>query len=623
MPGIVVILGQLHQPGLAERLDRMLAPLIYRDYASVRAVLPELGIAAGRTGPARCATPQPGRAGDGQILALIEGELPEARALAGRLGLASESAPASVLAACFAQHGARGLESLNGHWAACIVHAQRGEVVIANDPFGVRSLYRARAADGAWLIASHPAALLADPGMPRSLYPPGMADYLAFGYCIGSKTLFHGVEALPGATVLTWSQGNLTTRRYWQPSLRPECSASESELEAIRQLFNESVADLSAISQPSSLALTGGGDSRAILAAMRLAGSRPHTVTHSIPEATDATLAERVAKADGATQHFYEVRGEDVLPHILPGIRLLGGQTSGIDVHPLCFVEDFTRYTRAMFTGLGGNLFKGNDYIVEGLREYNTLPALTGWVLARYNRFLSIGADFPALLTADWLAGVQAEPERSIRDALDAVGSETEMFRRCGVFYLQERVCKHLTKGDAIVRREIETRHPFMHRRLLELVWRVPTAIRDAGLVESYMISKNAPDLARLPFTYEYGDGLPLRPYPSSQVARWAMNLSQRWQVKREELGWHAPQVGNYRWAEWLRGPLAGFFREVLLDPRTQSRPYLRGETIGRWLDEHMAGQDHTLKLGTILSLELTVRELIDQPPAAPPRGVS
>ena len=480
----------------------------------------------------------------------------------------------------------------------------------------------ARAADGARLIASYPAALLADGQMARALHPAGLADYLAFGHCIGSKTLFASIEALPGATTLTWEQGELTTRRYWLPALQPEAGAGEAELEAIRALFNAHVADQLALGAPSSLALTGGGDSWAILSAMRLAGVRPHTVTHSIPEATDAILAALVAKTNGNPQHFYEVRGEDVLPHIAAGVRLLGGQTSGIDVHPLCFLDDFTRYTRTMFTGLGGNLFKGNDYIVEGLRAYASLPALAGWVMTRYNRFLSVKTDFPAFFPTEWLAEVQALPERSILEALDAIGPETEMFRRCGVFYLQERVCKHLTKGDAIVRREIETRHPFMHRRLLEMAWRVPTAMRDDGWVETYIITRNAPDLVRLPYTYDYGDGYPLRPYSSSSLVRQIRRLSQRLELKRQEFGWwHTPQTGNYRWSEWLRGPLAGYFREVLLDPTTQSRPYLRGAALGRWLDEQQAGQDHTLKLGTLLSLELTVREMIDRPPAAPPGG--
>ena len=151
MPGLVVILTQPNQPGLAERLDRMLLPLTYADYSVSRVVLPALGIAAGRTGPARCATPQPwieplerpaiqglgagedadvglrysasagswvGEAAGGQIVALLEGELPDARHLAGRLGLAAGASQPDVLAALFAREGAGALEHLNGHWAA-------------------------------------------------------------------------------------------------------------------------------------------------------------------------------------------------------------------------------------------------------------------------------------------------------------------------------------------------------------------------------------------------------------------------------------------------------------------------------------------------------------------------
>jgi asparagine synthetase B (glutamine-hydrolysing) len=621
MPGLAIILAEPNLPGLAEQLDHMLAPLTYGGYVTPRAVFPELGVAAGCAGPERCARPQPGKAEGGRYTAILEGELPDAPALIGRLGLAPDTPPASVLAATFAREGEAGLTALTGHWAACIIDRTAGRVTVANDAFGVRPLYYAHVEGGAWLIASHAAALLAHRGIPRALDPAGMADYLAFGHCIGAKTLFRGIAALPGATLLSWRAGELTVRRYWKPSLRPEARSSEADLEAIRCMFDESVARLVAVSRPSSLALTGGGDSRAILAAMVGDGAGPHTVTHSIPGATDAVLAAQVAAKAGAEQHFYEVRGEIVLPQIVPGIRLLGGRVAGIDVHPLCFLDDFTRYTRAMFTGLGGNLFKGNDYIdiPGGEREIDTLPALTQWLLTRYNRYLSVDGDFSALLTDDWLAQMQPVPENSVRDALDAAGPETEMYRRSGIFYLEERVCKYLTKGDAIVRREIETRHPFMHRGLLEATWRLPAAVRDAGLVESYIITRDAPALARMPFAWEYGDGLPLRPYASSELGRRLTILSQRWYVKREELGWNKKrQVGNYRWAEWLRGPLKSILHDVLLDPQTQHRPYFRGETLKGWLDEHMAGQDRTLKLTTLLSLELTVRDMIDRAPGAP-----
>jgi hypothetical protein len=73
--------------------------------------------------------------------------------------------------------------------------------------------------------------------------------------------------------------------------------------------------------------------------------------------------------------------------------------------------------------------------------------------------------------------------------------------------------------------------------------------------------------------------------------------------------------VYSYRYGEWIRGPLLPEFKEVLLDSRTLARPYWRGETITRWLDEHAAGQDRAAQLSLLFALELTLRSFVDAAP--------
>ncbi len=614
MPGLAAIVAEPGKPGLAEALERMLAALCYPNYTTSRVILPDLGVALGRTGPSRVVHgPQPGYAAGQDIIALVEGEVVGAPALIARLGLAPDTPPAALVAALYERGGQRGLEDLRqGHWAVAIADRRLRRVVFANDPMGMRPLYHTCAQDGTLLIATHPAALLAYPNASREVDPVGLADYLAFGHVLGSKTLFKGIELLPGATMLVWAEGKLAARRYWVPNAPLAKPVTEADLEAFCCAFNEVVAEMISVGEPVSMALSGGGDSRAVLSAMMAAGLRPDTVTHSVAGATDEEISSQVARQAGVSHHFYEVRGEDLIEQILPGVYLLGGQAAGIDVHPLCFLDDFPRFTRAMFTGLGGNLYKSSEWVWADGGRSGALPGLADWILSLYNLVIPAKTGLPALISPDFCVDVADVPLRSVTEVLEAMGPDTPARQRSVLFYLQERTRKSLTKGDAVVRREIETRHPFMNPDLFVQAQGLLPAMRDKGIVESYIITRNASDLADIRFTFSLRDGFPLRRYPSSRLGRMTTQMSQVWQLLLEQAGQGPRHVSSYRYAEWIRDSLKSLFVDVLLDQRTLARPYFRPETIRRWLDEHMAGHDHTAKLSALLSFELTVRSLLE-----------
>ncbi len=608
MPGLVAIMAEPNQPELSQALDACLGALAYPGHQTARLVLSEMGVALGHTGPARVATPQPGHARDDQVATFLEGEPLEMPTFAHDLGLAPGATPAEVVAALYARHGTQGLEKLSGHWAIAVVDRAQHQVVLANDPFGVRPLYQMRAKDGALLVGSHPTALLAYPAAPRTIAPAGLADFLAFGYVLGTKTLFQEMLLLPPATLLTWNGGETSARRYWVPKPSPSRTLDVADLEALRQKFNDTVASTCAAGGPFCLALTGGRDSRTVLSAMLIAGIRPDTMTHTIPGAGDAQIGARLSKVAGVTHHFYEVRGEDLPPLIAPGIRMLGGQVASVDVHPLRFLDDLSDFTQVMFTGMGGDVIQMNYGVVQGAQRPTSMPQLIETTLRHYNRVLSLERDFPVLLSDDWFAALRDLPASSVAQAFASVSPDVPLAEKSGVFYIQERIRKFLAKGDAIVRRELETRHPFMTRDVMMEGWNLPMSARVAGVAHSYIVTRNAPALADVPFEMT---GQPIR-FPRTAIERWNQRCRAAWHAVCRRLGMRYQRVPNYRYADWIRGPLRPLFTDVLLDPRTQARPYFNQGTVRLWLDEHMAGHDHTLKLSALLSLELSIRSLLE-----------
>ena len=68
-----------------------------------------------------------------------------------------------------------------------------------------------------------------------------------------------------------------------------------------------------------------------------------------------------------------------------------------------------------------------------------------------------------------------------------------------------------------------------------------------------------------------------------------------------------------YHFRVWYRDALSGYLREMLLDPRTLSRPYLKGSTLEKAVRRHISGdRNHTLSIHTVLTLELIHRLFVD-----------
>ena len=618
MPGLVAIIADPGRPDLGNALEAMLVALAQPGDHVTRLVLPEMGVALGHTGPARFArtstpphprTPTLPHPHTPTPVALLDGEPLDLPASAARLGLPADAAPAAIVAGLYARDGADALARLDGHWAVAIADPAAGRVVIANDPFGMRSLYRMKPAPDLTLIASHPAALLAHSGAVRRLDPTGLADYLSFGHPWGGKTLFEGIEMLSAATLLIVADGQIQERRHWQPTPAPAEGWSAADLEAVRRLFNESVLRFVAAGRPFSLALTGGMDARAVFSAMIAGGIRPTTIIHSVPGSTDAMLAAELARRGGAAHHFLEVRGEDLPDLVRPGVRLLGGQVAGIDVHPLRFLPELTRFTEVMFTGLGAEVTRMEHPAADTDPGRDTPATIAGRMLAYYGKLFRPAVELPQILNAAWRPDLLDRPRRSMEEALAAVSASVPLTEASGVADLQERVPRFWVKGEMIVRQELETRHPFLDRAFLMRVWSLPRPVRRAALPHRYIITRNAPALADVPYEH---DGLALR-YPFTRLERWQLAWARARQQAQARLGRPAVRTPNYRYADWIRGPLRPLFTDVLLDPRTTARPYFNPGAVQQLFDAHLVGQDHTARLSALLALELTIRMLIER----------
>jgi asparagine synthase (glutamine-hydrolysing) len=148
---------------------------------------------------------QPMHSADGRLVVSFNGEIYNYRALRAALEadgarFASES-DTEVLLHLYARHGAGLVEHLRGMYAFALWDAERGGMLLARDPYGIKPLYVAD--DGhTFRAASQVKALLAGGGIDTAPEPAGHAGFFLWGSVPEPYTLYRGIRALPAGHTL-------------------------------------------------------------------------------------------------------------------------------------------------------------------------------------------------------------------------------------------------------------------------------------------------------------------------------------------------------------------------------------------------------------------------------------
>ena len=159
--------------------------------------------------------------------------------------LFSTTCDTEVLAQAFAEWGPGCLEHLNGDFAIAIWDAERRELFLARDRFGVRPLFTAER-DGLFLFASEIKALLRHPRVERELDPAGLVESFVLWSISPERSAFRGVRELPPAHYLLLRRdGTRELRRWWDVELGRAEERESRDLdelaEQLRLLLEDSI----------------------------------------------------------------------------------------------------------------------------------------------------------------------------------------------------------------------------------------------------------------------------------------------------------------------------------------------------------------------------------------------
>ncbi|HEX9030887.1 MAG TPA: asparagine synthase (glutamine-hydrolyzing) [Streptosporangiaceae bacterium] len=287
---------------------------------------------------------------------------------------------AELIPHLYEQWGPLFVERLRGMFALAVFDRQSETLYLARDRFGIKPLYLLRTPRHV-LFASEARTIMAATGR-LDLDPTSLWHYLSFGYVPDPATPWRDLVKLPPAHYATVRDGEISTYRYWQPSMLPGPDRSlEASADDCATALKDSVTMHMAADVPVGAYLSSGVDSSVLATAA--AGLTPLRTFSVGFEQAAGTHDELAAARDLAqwlgTEHEEEVITERDYTEALP--QIVAAQESPLadpSAPALWFLaRAASRRVKAVLSGEGADeLFAGYPIFrqPQALRAFDWIP---------------------------------------------------------------------------------------------------------------------------------------------------------------------------------------------------------------------------------------------------------
>jgi asparagine synthase (glutamine-hydrolysing) len=603
MPGIGGIISRRSIRECEDKLHSMLTMMQHEPfYRSGLFSVPELGVCAGWVAHENSfAANQVFFNEQRSIAILFSGECFSDPAISSDLrqkGHEVENKNGAWLPHLYEEKGSQFWETLNGMFSGLLIDRRDGKVFLFNDRYGTERIYWHEAAD-AFYFASEAKALLRVLPALRQFDQDGVAQLLTFGCTLNWRTLFRGIQILPGGSLWTFQDRSCRRDRYfksqtWEslPALPPEAFQSKLDDTFTRILPRYFQTDSSL-----GVALTGGLDTRMILACKpeNIPAPISYTFTGRTGETFDDRVAAEVARACGLEHYLLRLDTDflsDFPSHADRTVYITDGCFGITGAHEIYFNKQARQLAAVRLTGLFGS---------EILRGVSTFKPATPPASLLNPEFRDVVAASIREFTAEHIHPVASAAFRNIP--------------------------WNLFGSMAANRSQLVLRSPYLDNEIVALAFQSPPVFRKSPSVALRLIQHHNSLLAGIPTDRRVEDkhagfprnlrrlpreiGFKLDYYYNEGMPNWGSRFDGLVEAVNAQVrifGHH--KFLHYR--RWFRKELAPYVVRVLTDARTQQSPFWKGGSLDYIARAHTQGlANYVLAINAILTLEAVERLLL------------
>lgn len=402
------------------------------------------------------------------------------------------------------------LKDVLGVFAAAYYRPRTGSLYLVSDKLGLRPIYYW--SDESWVVfASALRILEAMPFVPKVMKFRAVTEIACFGFPLGARTAYEDIWTLKAAEVVHFDDADRTAQQYWRWDSIAVDRRSEPELlhEAHERFLCGVTRRLHGDRVVTSF-LSGGLDSRCVVAALSRQAEKVHTLNCSFPNTQD-----RVFGADYARQMGTIHQEEEMMishPNFFQQVSDFWETDANRKMWP-------PERPRLIWSGDGGSVGMGHVYMTVELVELLRRRDREGMIrefLRKENKHI-----VQRLLKPDALAAANSVLEQGMREEFNDIHCE-DPGRDLYVFLLLNDQRRHLAaQYERLDVSRIDYVEPFFDSDFLSFIISVPLDLCLLHRFYNKWLKLFQAPVSRVPWqSYPGHEPCPV-PQPPGLVSQW------------------------------------------------------------------------------------------------------
>lgn len=512
------------------------------------------------------------------------------------------SSNASYLIHMYEEEGDGFLQRLNGWFCGVLVDLRKRMIVLFNDRYGMGRIYYYEGKDVFYFSSEAKSLLRMHPEL-RKIDLESLGQFFSCGCTFQNKSLFSKMFLLPGGSAWTFCKGSSVKKdQYFKPDVWENQSVLEKEAfyKKLRETFASILPRYFCSRDPIAMSLTGGLDTRMILACRQNEpGTLPcYTFGGMHGDTFDIRVARKIAEA--CHQKHSVLRLDEKFFSDFPWIaeKTIYVSDGNLDV---CGSHDL--YLNRLARDIAPIRMSGK-FGSELLRGASTFKSFS---------------PCEKLFNPDFKKHVQAA-ERTLAEINNGHRLSFAVFKDAPW---------HEYGRLAVEQSQVTYRTPYMDNDFVGLLYQTPADASTNEEISLRLIEDGDATLFNIMTDLGFGGGSSFVFSKLAQLLFWFL-FKAEWYYNEGMPHWftrldftlrdfHPEKIllGHHKYLHyrmWFRDEVFAYVRDILLDKRTVTRPYLNGDFVQEIADDHIKGShNYTNEINKTLTVELIQRLLIEQ----------
>lgn len=266
----------------------------------------------------------------------------------------------------------------NGSFCIAIYDLATHELLLINDRFSSRPIFYYLTDKGMLLFSTQLSSIIQSPEVPRKLNMKAIIEFFTFQRVLGIETFYKDIDILPPATFLHYRDSKISFSHYWEMKYKEEKHPEKYYVDKLAKAIKKSVRRRTQGNYRFGLLLSGGLDSRTVLAA-----SDKKMVCFTVGDFKnrEVGIAKKIAETKDYKHIFLERSSDHYANLVDKAVEIGDGMYSFVHAHNIGFFDQIRKECDVLLHGNPPELFfrgtslpRGRELKIFGKRI--TVPIL-------------------------------------------------------------------------------------------------------------------------------------------------------------------------------------------------------------------------------------------------------